>query len=193
MEILRVEKLTDERWLNLFAAAFRHNDHTGRWLFASRKAEPHAAVLRADAVVMVPLLHAPGEPPRLVFVREFRIPIGAYMYGLPAGLLEEGETIETTVRREMLEETGYDVTAIKRISPLLYSSAGLTDEAVALVFLDAHAPQGDLTLHLEGAEDLEVVLLDYAAACALCDDPAIRIDAKAWAVLYLYQLLGRFV
>ena len=38
---------------------------------------------------------------------------------------------------------------------------------------------------------LEVVLLDFAEVCRLCDDRTARIDAKAWATLYLYQQLGR--
>ena len=56
MEIVNVAKLTNEKWLNLFAAAFEHHGHTGRWLFASRKAEPHQGPGPGDAVVIVPLL-----------------------------------------------------------------------------------------------------------------------------------------
>jgi ADP-ribose pyrophosphatase len=190
MRILGVEKLTDEKWVNLFAAHFEHNGHAGRWVFASRRPEVHAPEAAGDAVVMVPLLHEPGREPRLVMVREFRVPAGGYVFALPAGLLEKGEAVEAAARREMLEETGLEVTAVKKVSPPVLSSAGLTDESAYLVFVDVRAtPQ--MKPKLETSEDIEVLLLDFAGVSRLCDDRDARIDAKAWAVLYLYQQLGK--
>jgi ADP-ribose pyrophosphatase len=191
MHIDKVEKITNEKWLNLFAATFEHNGHSGRWLFASRHAKPYGEH-PGDAVIIVPVLRVPGEPPRLVMVKEFRVPVGGYVHAFPAGLLEPGESIEETVHRELLEETGMEVVAIKRITQPLYSSSGLTDEAVAMAFVEARSTP--LTKpKLEAAEDLEVVLLDFAEVCRLCDDKEARIDAKAWTSLYLYQQLGQLV
>jgi ADP-ribose pyrophosphatase len=191
MHIDKVEQITNEKWLNLFAATFEHNGHSGRWVFASRRSKPYGE-LTGDAVVIVPVLRTPGEPPRLVMVKEFRVPVGGYVYAFPAGLLEAGESIEETVRRELLEETGMEVVTVKRITQPLYSSSGLTDEAVAMAFVDARAAP-ETKPKLEAAEDLEVLLLDFAAVCRLCDDKSVRIDAKAWATLYLYQQLGQLV
>jgi len=191
MHIHKIEQLTHEKWLNLYAAAFEHNGHTGRWVFASRKPQPNRD-RAADAVVIVPILRQPGEPARLAMVREFRVPVGDYVFAFPAGLLESGESIEDTVRRELMEETGLEVVAVKRVSPPLYSSSGLTDESAALAFVEARATPKTKP-KLDASEDLEVVLLDHAGVCRLCDDPTARIDAKAWATLYLYQQLGQLV
>jgi ADP-ribose pyrophosphatase len=190
MKINRVEKLTSERWVNLFAADYEHNGHAGRWVFASRRQSPHAGGHPGDAVLIVPILRNPGEPPRLVLVREFRVPVGDHVIGLPAGLIEDGEAVEDSIRREIREETGFEVTAVKRITQPLYSSGGLTDEAVALAFIDVRGDAGSAQA-LEASEDIEVLLLDYEQACRLCDDTSLRIDAKAWAVLYGYQLAGK--
>jgi ADP-ribose pyrophosphatase len=190
MEILKVEKITDEKWLNLFAATYRHDGRTGRWVFASRKQHPHDGSLRADAVIIVPILVNPGEPSRLVVEKEFRAPVGDYVIGFPAGLLEPGEGIEDTVKRELLEETGMEVIRVKRVTGPLYSSSGMSDESAAMVFVDVRAtPQ--TKPHLEASEDIEVLLLDHAAVCRLCDDTGARIDAKAWTILYLYQQQGK--
>jgi ADP-ribose pyrophosphatase len=192
MDVLRVEKLTDEKWLNLYAAAFRHNGHDGRWVFASRKPgdDPYQVPDRCDAVLIVAVLREEGRPPRLVLVREFRVPVGDYVVGLPAGLIDPGEGLEETVRRELREETGFEVVAVRRVTPPLYSSAGLTDEAAAFAFVDARAtPEGKADL--QASEDLEVLLLDYEGVCRLCDAPDVRFDVKAWMVLYLYRQLGR--
>ena len=192
MDILSVEKLTNEKWLNLFAAEFRHNDHTGRWVFASRKEEPHAGPMRADAVVIVPRLVKRGKPARLVLLKEFRVPVGGYVYGFPAGLLEAGESVEASARREMFEETGMEVVKVKRVTPPLYSSCGLTDETAALVFVDVHSTP-ETKPHLEASEESEVVLWDYETVCRQCDAPDAGMDAKVWGVLFMYHQLGKLV
>jgi ADP-ribose pyrophosphatase len=192
MRILHLEKLTSEKWINLFAADFEHNGHKGHWVFASRKAAPYDGDRRGDAVVIVPVLKMPGEPPRLVLEKEFRVPVGDYVIGFPAGLLEPGENLEEAVRREMLEETGMEVVRFKRVTQPLYSSSGLSDEAAAMAFVDVRTTPQTVPA-LEASEDIEVILLDFAGVSRLCDDAGARIDAKAWTALYLYQQLGELV
>lgn len=188
MHVKRIEQLTHEKWLNLFAATFEHNGHSGSWMYASRKPQPNSD-RKADAVVIVPVLRTPNEQPRLVMVKEFRVPIGDYVYAFPAGLLDAGESIEDAARRELLEETGLEVAAVHRATQPLYSSSGLTDEAVALIFVDAkEKPQSKAKL--DATEDLEVLLLDFDGICRLCDDRTACIEAKAWQILYMYQQMG---
>jgi ADP-ribose pyrophosphatase len=189
MKITNVEKLTNERWLNLFAATFEHKGHTGRWVFASRSEKPYSGH-KAEAVIIAPMLRNRGEPPRLVMIREFRVPIGGYSYALPAGLIDPGESVEHTIRREVREETGFEVTAIHRVTQPLYSSSGLTDEAAAIAFIDVQGHPHSVQA-LEAGEDIEVLLLDYEGVCRLCDDTTVLIDAKAWTVLYLYRQMGK--
>jgi ADP-ribose pyrophosphatase len=195
MHIHKIEQLTHEKWLNLYAATFEHNGHSGRWLYASRKPHPTAPTgekpaTAPDAVIIVPVLRMPNEPPRLVMVKEFRVPVCDYILAFPAGLIELGESIEDAARRELLEETGFEVSAVHRVTQPLYSSSGLTDEAVPMIFVDARAtPRGHAKL--DASEDLEVVLLDFAGICRLCDDRSLKISARAWPILYMYQQLGR--
>jgi ADP-ribose pyrophosphatase len=189
MRVTKIEKVTDDRWINLYAATFEHRGHTGRWVYASRKKDPTQRG-RPDAVVMVPVLHEEGQPPRLVMLREFRVPIDGYSLAFPAGLLEEGESVEEAVRRELLEETGYEVIRFRRISPPVYSSTGLTDESAVMAFIDVRAKEGNQQ-KLDASEDLEVKLFDIAEVSRLCDDPGPAIDAKAWSTLYMYKMLGR--
>src|SRR5262249_36320193 len=142
-------------------------------------------------VLIVPVLRNPGAEPRLVLVKEFRIPVGDYVIGVPAGLIEPGEAIEDAIRREVREETGFEVTAIKRVTQPLYASSGLTDEAAAMAFIDVRGEPGSAQA-LEATEDIEVLLLDYEGVSRLCDDTTVRIDAKAWAILYGYLMVGHF-
>ncbi len=192
MDILKVEKLTHEKWLNLYAASYRNGDYTGRWIFASRKPgdDPYKIADRADAVMIAAILREPGRPPRLVLEKEFRVPVGDYVIGMPAGLLEPGESIEDTVRRELREETGFEVTAVRRITPPLYSTSGMSDEAAAIAFVDCTSTP-DAKTQLEGSEVIEVLLLDFDEVCRLCDATGLRIDAKVWQTCYMYRQMGR--
>jgi ADP-ribose pyrophosphatase len=189
MEILRTEKLTDERWVNLFARTYRHNNREGRWVFASNKETPPLPAAGVDAVVIVPILRMDGEPPRLVVIREFRVPLGDYEYGFPAGLVDPGESVEAAARRELKEETGLEVETFTRLSPPTYSSSGMSDQSAVIAFVTARAP-ADCRQSLEPSEDIEVFRLDYRQVCDLCNAD-VRINGRTWPILFMFQELGR--
>jgi 8-oxo-dGTP pyrophosphatase MutT (NUDIX family) len=65
--------------------------------------DPYYVIERPDAAIIFPLTKD-GE---VVLVRQYRPPLKRMELGLPAGLVEEGEKLETAARRELLEETGY--------------------------------------------------------------------------------------
>ncbi|MBY0229648.1 MAG: NUDIX hydrolase [Gemmataceae bacterium] len=189
MLITGVTKLTDEKWLNLFAASYENGGHKGRWLFASRKQTPHVGP-DGDAVILVPVLENPGEPARLVMIREFRVPVGTWVIGLPAGLIDPGEDAETTARREIVEETGYEIVSVRKVSAHLYSSSGMSDEAACIAFVEVRG-DADCKPSLEASEALEVLLVDHAEACRMLDDAGLKFDIKAWLVLWMFKQLGR--
>ena len=134
----------------------------------------------ADAVVIVAILATP-QGNRLVLTKEYRVAIDDSEYGFPAGLIDENETIESTVRRELKEETGLEVATIHHISSPVYSSAGLTDESCCMVLVTA---AGTPSTHLnEPQEQIEVLLYDVDDIRALLNSKT-KIAAKAWGVLY---------
>src|SRR5581483_9776788 len=44
---------------------------------------------------------------RVLLVRQYRLPADRYLWELPAGKVDEGETPLQAARRELIEETGY--------------------------------------------------------------------------------------
>lgn len=87
---------------------------------------------KVNAVMIVPVV---GE--KLLLSREFRIPVNRWIYNFPAGLIDAGETIEQAAVRELYEETGLTVTKVLYTLPPSYSSSGMTDERLAIVFVQA--------------------------------------------------------
>src|SRR5262245_4730844 len=187
-----LKKLTDLRWLNLFEVEFVHESGTRRkWQFASRKPLPDLSggPAEPDAVFIVPILKTP-EGNRLVVLKEFRIPLGDYEYTCPAGLIEPGEPIETTVRRELKEETGLDLTRVVAVSPPVVASAGMSDEAAVITFVECSGTPD--TAGLDGTEEIEILVLDFEQLRALRRAP-VKFSAKVWFVLLLFEALGEIV
>jgi ADP-ribose pyrophosphatase len=183
----KLKKLTDCSWINLFEVLFERKTNSERsWLMCSRKDNPIADVT-PDAVVIIATVNRNGGK-RLVVTKEFRIPIWDYEYGFPAGLIDDGEDISETVRRELKEETGLDLVKITHVSTPVYSSAGLTDESCLMVMVEAQGEVSDEWL--EDSEDIEVLLLDVDGIEKLLSSGR-KIAAKAWGTLYHYAEEGK--
>ncbi len=182
MKIIRSQKLTNLKWLNMFNVAYTDKNGENKiWQVASRKKEPKCVTgdfSRPDAVIIVPY-HTTREA--IVITKEYRVPLADYEYGFPAGLVDAGETVSDAARRELAEETGLNLTRVLRVGPPIYSSAGMTDESVSMVYVECEgrpSKSGN-----EGTEDIEVIFLSAPEASRLCAKTSIKFDAKAWLVL----------
>jgi len=187
--IHKTTKLTDQRWLNLYETTFDKDGKEGKWVFASRRrvGVENFPGMEPNAVVVVPVLVYPDGTRKLVLIKEYRVPIQTYEYHFPAGLLEKGETVEECVKRELKEEAGFDLLAIRRRTPPLVSSAGMSDETAVMVFADC--TPGDGKQALETHEDIEVLLLTHQQVSEYADK-CLMYAAKTWPVLFMYQQLG---
>jgi ADP-ribose pyrophosphatase len=189
MKIHQIQKLTDMHHLNLFSLTYQ--DRVGKdktWTFASRSGPKNPEETtrdRPDAVVIVPY-HIREQ--RLVIIKEFRVVLGGYQYGFPAGLLDPGESVVTAGRRELFEETGLRLTKVLAQSPAVFSSSGMTDESVSLLYAECDGvPSSD---HMEDSEDIQVILLTPQSAEQLLNTPDIRFDVKTWVVLKQFAAHG---
>jgi len=186
-EAYSLDKLTDCQWANLYQVRFQRKSETQKsWIMCSRKDKPIASAGQADAVVIVPAIDT-DQGRKLVVTKEFRIPIWDYEYGFPAGLIDPGEDVETTIARELKEETGLDLVKIRHISAPVFSSAGLTDESCNMALVDAQGAVS--TQWQEQSEDIEVLLMDVDDIGDLLAS-GNKVAAKAWGLLYHYVQTG---
>ena len=136
----------------------------------------------ADAICIV------ARTPRdtLVVIREFRYPLNSWVIALPAGLVDPGEDVITCANRELSEETGYEVIpgSAARILPQAgYSSTGLTDETVQVVFVEAERVR---EAHAEPNELIEVFELAIADVRRFLDENTLPIGTRAQLILELF-------
>ncbi len=107
-------------WQGRFIAAKTR----GRWEYVSRTRNIRAAVILAV------------DAGHVIFVEQFRVPLGRRTIELPAGLVgdhegDEHEDALTAAARELEEETGYRAANISELGEF-YSSPGMVTEAFTL-------------------------------------------------------------
>jgi ADP-ribose pyrophosphatase len=158
-----IKKLTDNRYLNLYEldAAFRDGSRAPYYVASRRKsADTIKAATHDNHPDGVILYGVYGEQKdKVVLIRQYRYPLGGYVYEFPAGLVEQGEDMLEAGVREMFEETGLQFTPVQTARPF-FTSIGMTDESCGTVF--GYCSGTPSNAHQEGSEDIQVVLADRA-------------------------------
>ena len=120
---------------------------------------------------------------RVVLVEQFRAaatgaPGGPWLIEAVAGMIEEGETAEATVRRETAEEAGCAVGDLVRIGEVMVSPGGSTERLTLYCGrIDAAAVGGVHGIASEG-EDIRVVTMSVdEAVTAVGDGRIIAVNA----------------
>jgi ADP-ribose pyrophosphatase len=135
------------------------------------------------ASAVVPFLDDPRTAdPRVLLIRQFRHAAEGFIWEVPAGRLDAGESPETCAHRELEEETGMRARTLERLTTI-YTTPGFTDERIHL-FLAHGLEEG--THHREADEFMELHPLRWSAAMDLARTGAIQ-DAKTLASLLFVQ------
>lgn len=159
----RIEKKVGSRFLSYYEMEAIHRDGSiSPYYVASRNPDPATlkAVTHANKPDGVVIYSTYGD--KVVLIRQFRYPIGGFVYEFPAGLVEQGEDMVEAAVREMYEETGLTFTPRKTCSYSrpFFTTVGMTDESCGTVFGTC---TGDPTsIHQEASEEIQVVLADKA-------------------------------
>ncbi|MBL0938838.1 MAG: NUDIX hydrolase [Gemmatimonadaceae bacterium] len=132
------------------------------------------------ASAVVPVLRADEDDPEVVLIRQYRYAAEQFLYEIPAGRLDPGETPEQCAARELQEETGYRAARIERLFTM-YTTPGFTDEKIHL-FLATDLTAGDAAR--EADEFMELVPTRLSAALTMIEQGAIQDAKTALALFY---------
>ncbi|MCM8710251.1 NUDIX hydrolase [Clostridium sp. SYSU_GA19001] len=197
MKTNKIKKLTplaETKFLSLYDAEYENKKGALKhWIIASRKdfntlnAQFSGEKEENIDAVVIAAFHE--ERKSLVLIKQFRTPLNDYVYELPAGLLDEDESIEKAVNRELKEETGLSLIKInyEKTKNKVYISAGMTDESVAMVYCSCKGIVSNK--YLEDDEDIEAVLVSQEEAKEMLKKD-IKMDIKVWTILQSFALLG---
>ena len=115
-------------------------------------------VRHSKSVVIVPI----PEPGKVILVRQYRYAVNAYLWELPAGSVDEGETPEDAARRECHEEIGLVPSTVVRLSAML-PTPGYCDEEM-IFFRVSGLEKTDDAAQVDEDEDIEAKTVDLRDA-----------------------------
>lgn len=187
-----VKKVTENPFLNLYEMdALLKSGKPFSYYFVSRdekekiKLNTHSKQPTGMAVYAV----TKELPHRLVMIRQYRYPVDEYLYELPAGIIEDGETMQAAAIREMKEETGLLFTPYEGgeacLRKALYLAPGFSDELNGTVF---GTVTGTISKkYLEDTEDIEVFFVEKEEAKRLLREESLTLRAGYLLTQFLHS------
>lgn len=136
-------------------------------LRGAQKLSPYYTVKKPDAAVICAIT----KDNNILLIKQYRHPVRSIDIELPAGYLVEGENPEQGVKRELLEETGYSVSDLKKIGEA-FSSAGLNSNKVHF-YIGLNAIK-TAAQKLDEHEDIEVLEVNITSALQMLDQGKIK-------------------
>jgi ADP-ribose pyrophosphatase len=116
----------------------------------------------------------------VLMVRQYRSPIGKDLLEIPAGGIENTETVKEAVTRELQEEIGFKPRRLKFLT-IFYSTPGFTDEYLHLYLATDLVPS---RLPAEDTAEIELVRVPIKRVLGMIKSGEIQ-DAKSIAGLLL--------
>ena len=134
------------------------------------------------ASAVVPFLTDPrGDDPQVLLIRQYRYAADGFMYEIPAGRLEAGETPDACARRELREETGCTAARVDHLLTM-FTTPGFTDEKIHL-FMATGLTRGDAKR--ESDEFMEVETVSLSRALEMVERGEIQDAKTALGLLFV--------
>jgi ADP-ribose pyrophosphatase len=174
MTLIKAERIYSGRVLNLDADTVKFPDGSTGQLEMIR---------HPGASAVLPFLDDPAGPdPRVVLIRQFRHAAGDFIYEIPAGRLDPGESPQACAARELEEETGYTANRFDHWTTI-FTTPGFTDERIHL-FLATGLTAG--AHQREADEFLELHRFNWTEVLEMVKSGRV-VDGKTLAALMFVQ------
>ncbi len=143
MELLRLQKVKDGKYLKNYELTYLNKKGREKvYEIVSRHEIPDVASIgkRMSGVSIV--AYCGGK---MLLLQEFRMGVNHNVYNLCAGMIEEGESVEECIQRELYEETGLHVKKILQILRPSFAAVAFSDVKTQIAFVEVEGEFEDHT------------------------------------------------
>lgn len=149
MELLAIKKTKDGHYLKNYELTYRNKAGNEKIYEIVSRRELSCAAELGQAVSGLSIIATKGDS--LLLLHEFRMGVNKRIYNLCAGMLENNESPEACIRRELYEETGLSVVQIRQILPASFSAVAIADLKTQIAFVEV---TGEIADHSSDNEDI---------------------------------------
>lgn len=190
-KIKKITKVTENPFLNFYDLETENKvGREGHYYVASRAKTEEELKIRTgkntpDGVVIYSLYGEKRD--RVVLIRQYRYPVGGYVYELPAGLVDPGENYHEAAVRELKEETGLTLEPIladEIYEKPYFTTVGMTDESCATVYGYASGKVSEK--YQEDSEEIQVILADREEVWRILREERVALIC-AYQVMHFLQ------
>jgi 8-oxo-dGTP pyrophosphatase MutT (NUDIX family) len=128
------------------------------------------------------------EEGQVIMVKQYRHGINDVGIEAPGGVAEDGEDPETAVRREVLEETGYEFKHFEHLGKIC-ANPSTTNNFTHMFLATGGIKVADQ--NLDESEDIEVVLLSIDEVKNLVKENKIMQSLHVNTIMYALNKLGK--
>ncbi len=118
---------------------------------------------------------------KMLLLQEFRMGVNRTIYNLCAGMIEDGESIEECIQRELYEETGLQVKEIKQVLPPSYSAVAISDITTYIAFVEV---DGEFSDHTSDNEQIEAKFYSKEEVVELLKEKPFSSRAQLAAYMF---------
>lgn len=121
----------------------------------------------------------------LLLLREFRMGVNQFIYNMPAGHSEAGESVEECAKRELREETGLHIKRICKILSPAYAAPDLSDSSAWVVMAEV---EGEFNPQTEADEYIQPLFADRKQLEELLGSE--KFSGRAQLMAYFFCKMG---
>ena len=157
------------------------------WVTTDMVEEPGGVRARRDVVrhsgsIVVLAIDESGREPRILLERQYRHAAQSFLWELPAGRIDHGESPLAAAKRELLEETGYTATSWRRILKY-FASPGFVAETMA-IYMARNLKPGEA--QPEEDERIQTRFFTLSSAKKMLKNGTIQDGKTATGILWLH-------
>jgi 8-oxo-dGTP pyrophosphatase MutT (NUDIX family) len=128
------------------------------------------------------------EDGKVVLVRQYRHPVGKVILELPGGFIDPDELPETAMKRELMEETGFEFEQVTQVG-MVAANPGVLNNYTTLYLATGGKKTG--TQNLDHNEEIEVVTMPLQELKTMFLENKIEQALHACCIFYALRKMGK--